>query len=67
MTKLPKDDLSLLAAYARRLERERAMLADALRAIYDEQNGPPLLTRSDDWATAMEKARQALALVEAGQ
>lgn len=33
---------------------------DALQALYDEQNGPPLIRDRDSWQAAMDKAEQAL-------
>lgn len=38
------------------------IMREALQALYDEQNGPPLLRREAEWNAAMDLARGALAL-----
>lgn len=43
--------------YSEELFRE---VVDALRALYDEQNGAPLETRRHHWEQAMEQAHQVL-------
>lgn len=35
-------------------------LREALQALYDEQNGPPLIRDKADWEAAMAKAGKAL-------
>ena len=35
-------------------------LLEALEALIDEQNGPPLLTRETQWNEAMKQARAAI-------
>ena len=47
-----------------RLTRERDALLEALQALYDEQEGPPLIRRHRQWQAAMDKARAAIAAVE---
>lgn len=44
---------AVLAAEVRRLR-------EALQALYDEQNGPPLIRDKADWEAAMAKASKAL-------
>lgn len=39
-------------------------LAAALRDLHDEQNGPPMYSRTISWKAAMNEARDALAEVE---
>ena len=49
----------LLARHAAALDAERAKVAraiDALRGLYDEQNGPPLENRRDQWQAEMDKS-----------
>jgi hypothetical protein len=36
-------------------------LKAALQALYDEQNGPPLIERATQWQAAMDRARALLA------
>lgn len=55
---------SLLSEAADELDRRRAEIAElreALEALYDEQNGPPLFARERQWKAAMERAKVALA------
>ena len=40
-------------------------LGEALRSLYDEQNGPPLLNRETQWQAAMDEALVLLKEVEA--
>jgi len=47
----------------RDLEAENAKLKDALQALCDEQNGPPLIRRKDSWQAAMDKARDLLRII----
>ena len=51
------------AENARLRERSR-VLREALENLCDEQNGPPLCTREEEWKQAMEKADAALAATE---
>ena len=37
---------------------------EALRSLYDEQNGPPLLNREAQWQAAMDEALALLAELE---
>lgn len=58
------------AAELRRLaavEAQRDALLEALQALYDEQNGPPLIRHQAAWEAAMEKARAAIKAVEEGK
>ena len=41
-------------------------LGESLRALHDEQNGPPLIRRQRQWEEAMEAARWALRMYEEG-
>ncbi|NCC61600.1 MAG: hypothetical protein EOM12_11805 [Verrucomicrobiae bacterium] len=55
---------SLIAKYLP-IRDSRDPLRDALQALYDEQNGPPLEQRyREAWEAAMEKARKVLEEVE---
>jgi len=47
------------------LRRERDKLREALQALMDAQNGPPLLRDAAAWGSAMAGARIALARQEA--
>jgi len=38
-------------------------LYEALQALYDEQNGPPLIRNQAQWESAMREAETALAAV----
>lgn len=49
-----------LIAEVERLRADNARLCDALRGIYDEQNGPPLIRRQAQWEAAMTKTRACL-------
>ena len=42
------------------LREEIEQLQEALLALYDEQSGPPLLRRAEQWNVAMDLARRAL-------
>ena len=42
------------------LEAQRDLLLEALQALYDEQQGPPLIRHQAAWEAAMEKARAAI-------
>ena len=46
------------------VEAQRDALLEALQALYDEQNGPPLLRHQSAWEAAIEKARAAIKAVE---
>ena len=50
-----------------RAETQRDALLEALQALYDEQNGPPLIRHQAAWEAAMEKARAAIKAVEEGK
>ena len=52
------------AAELRRLHAQRDALLEALQALYDEQEGPPLIRRHRQWQAAMDKARAAIAKAE---
>lgn len=38
-------------------------LADALRNLYDQQNGPPLIRHEKKWQAAMDQAKKMLTQV----
>ena len=42
------------------LENQIEQLREALQALYDEQNGPPLIRDAAGWEAAMELASKAL-------
>ena len=46
------------------VEAQRDALLEALQALYDEQEGPPLIRRQAQWEAAMNKARAAIAKAE---
>lgn len=50
-----------LEARVERLIVEKTQLLDALEALRDEQNGPPLIQRAAQWQTAYDKANALLA------
>jgi hypothetical protein len=54
--------LQLKLAEIKQTELDR--LREALQELVDWQNGPPLVTYTDGWNKAMEKARAALKEVE---
>jgi hypothetical protein len=39
-------------------------LREALRDLLDEQNGPPLVRRADEWQAAVDQARAVLGEVK---
>ena len=49
------------------VEAQRDALLEALQALYDEQQGPPLIRHQAAWEAAMEKARAAIAKAEGEQ
>ena len=53
-------ELHCLAA----VEAQRDALLEALQALYDEQQGPPLIRHQAAWEAAMQKARAAIAKAE---
>ena len=55
------------AAELRRLHAQRDALLEALQALYDEQEGPPLIRRHRQWQEAIDKTRAAIAAVEQGE
>ena len=62
---IENDDLYVKAlivkdAEIEKLREERSRLREALQELVDWQNGPPLVTYTDGWNKAMEKARAAL-------
>ena len=56
-----------LAERVLELKAQRDALLEALQALYDEQNGPPLIRHQAAWEAAMEKARAAIKAVEDGK
>ena len=46
------------------LKAQRDALLEALQALYDEQQGPPLIRHQAAWEAAMQKARAAIKAVE---
>jgi len=55
--KYPTSEFIPVNEYALALESELRTLREALQALYDEQNGPPLEMRREAWESAMERAR----------
>lgn len=59
-----KDEYALLAAQRNvriaLIAEERDKVRDLLQALLDEQNGPPLETRKEQWQRAYDQARAAL-------
>lgn len=55
-----KEADAILAADAPKLLAQRDRLRVALEALYDVQNGPPLLTWAAEWQRAMFKAEDVL-------
>lgn len=51
----------------RRLHALNVELMEALQALYDEQNGPPLIRHEAQWQAAMDAARAALKKVGASK
>jgi hypothetical protein len=51
-------------AVADKAIKEIERLREALQELVDWQNGPPLVTYTDGWNKAMEKARAALRVEE---
>jgi hypothetical protein len=49
-----------LDAKVARLEAEKTEAIDALRGLYDEQNGPPVARRVKQWQAAVSKAEAVL-------
>ncbi len=46
------------------LHHEIAILADVLDALFNAQNGPPLLSQKDGWNKIMARATKALAMAQ---
>lgn len=60
---LTDKEMNLAPHVAFRLEQAADLvlkLADALQGLVDEQNGPPLETRREQWQRAYDQARAAL-------
>lgn len=47
-----------------RIIAQRDALLEALQALYDEQEGPPLIRRHRQWQDAIDKARAAIKAAE---
>lgn len=52
---------TIIQAQIDRLKAEKTELLDALGALADEQNGPPLIKYADQWQAAFDKATTILA------
>ena len=52
--------LTIQEHYLRSLEAENEKLREALQKLVDEQNGPPLLSREQQWNEAMNLAAKLL-------
>ena len=54
--------VTMIAQIARdaRDDQDVQRLTDALQALYNVQNGPPLIRDTDEWNAAMERAAELL-------
>ena len=52
---------TIIQAQIDSLKAEKAELLEALEALRDEQNGPPLVKHADQWQAALDKATAILA------
>ena len=55
-----REKIDLQAAEIELAEKEIKKLTDALRSLYDQQNGPPLIRDEKHWQEAMDKAAKCL-------
>lgn len=55
-----------LACQCEREAADKQRAVEALRALYDEQNGPPLLSRKEAWRAVMQEAQEVLEELEEG-
>ncbi len=50
-------DMDALMAHIKGLESEKAELLSVLSDLLDEQNGPPIWSRANEWQAVCDKAR----------
>lgn len=50
-------DMDALIAHIKGLEAEKAELLSVLSDLLDEQNGPPIWSRANEWQAVCDKAR----------
>ena len=50
-------DIDALIAHIKGLESEKAELLSVLSDLLDEQNGPPIWSRANEWQAVCDKAR----------
>ena len=50
-------DIDALIAHIKGLEAEKAELLSVLSDLLDEQNGPPIWSRANEWQAVCDKAR----------
>ena len=50
-------DIDALMAHIKGLESEKAELLSVLSDLLDEQNGPPIWSRANEWQAVCDKAR----------
>ena len=50
-------DMDALIAHIKGLESEKAELLSVLSDLLDEQNGPPIWSRANEWQAVCDKAR----------
>ena len=50
-------DMDALIAHIKGLEADKAELLSVLSDLLDEQNGPPIWSRANEWQAVCDKAR----------
>ena len=53
-------DIDALIAHIKGLEAEKAELLSVLSDLLDEQNGPPIWSRANEWQAVSDKARMSI-------
>ena len=53
-------DMDALIAHIKGLEAEKAELLSVLSDLLDEQNGPPIWSRANEWQAVCNMARAAI-------
>ncbi len=53
-------DIDALIAHIKGLEAEKAELLSVLSDLLDEQNGPPIWSRANEWQAVCNRARAAI-------
>ena len=57
-------DIDALIAHIKGLEAEKAELLSVLSDLLDEQNGPPIWSRANEWQAVCDKARMLIEKAE---